>query len=258
MSDTPKKRVARSPNYPMLPLEWAVSTALSLMERESLHAVPADIFARHLGYKDATNGKVRRVLANLKAFGVLERASNGKLSVSKDIQRYKLLPNESDRHVYLSQWLRSPLLFQKLLEKYPDDLPSDAVLLFELVDEHGFSEQGAEKAIEVFRASVDFASKHQGQKEIQPDELDDFKGDESVSPIEPVAAPTRLEDFSPMRSAVVPTPPSHESIRYPVRLAGGRMAYIDVPTPFREIDKKKLQAQIEIIGTDDEDAELDM
>ncbi|TCT21186.1 hypothetical protein [Thiobaca trueperi] len=39
------------------------------------------------------------------------------------------------------------------------------------------------------------------------------------------------------------------NVRYPIRLIGGRMAWVEVPDLFYEADKKKLQAQIAIIGT---------
>lgn len=59
-----------------------------------------------------------------------------------------------------------------------------------------------------------------------------------------------------------PLPPQPQSthsegVRYPIRLAGGRMAWIEVPDPFYEADKKRLQAQLAIIGTVDEDNEFE-
>ena len=96
MTEQVKKRAQRSPNYPIQPLEWAVETALTLLQKEGLHAVPADIVARNLGYKDASNGKARRILANLKAFGVIDKASGGKLVISQDVQRYKLIPTDEE------------------------------------------------------------------------------------------------------------------------------------------------------------------
>lgn len=255
MAEPAKKRAPRSPNYPLQSLEWAVTTALDLLEKEGLHAVPADIVARHLGYKDATNGKVRRVLANLKAFGVIERAQGGKLAVAQDVQRYKLIPDEDEKNIYLKQWVKKPLLYKKILEKYQEGLPSDAVLLFELVDEHGFNENAAGKAIKVFRNSLDFVDRVAGGIEGEQDEIDDEDhhdesegGEDTKDAHNPPPTPPRIDP---------PPPPDSDRFRYPIRLAGGRRAWIDVPVPFYEVDKEKLRAQIEVIGTDDEDNEFE-
>lgn len=258
MTEQVKKKALRSPNYPIQPLEWAVTTALELLTKDGLHAVPADIVARNLGYKDAKNGKVGRVLANLKAFGVIEKAPGGKLAVSKDVQRYKLVPTEDEKNTYLKQWLKKPLLYKKVLEKYQADLPSDAVLLFELVDEHGFNESAAQKAIKVFRASLDFIDHKTGGIEEDFEEDEDLgSDDEQVPPPPPPPRHGQVTPPPPPRHGQVPPPPSpppaSDSFRYPIRLAGGRMAWIEVPSAFYEADKVKLRAQIEVIGTDDED-----
>lgn len=249
MTKQVKKRESRSPNYPLQPLEWAVNTALELLEKEGLHAAPADVVARNLGYKDASNGKARRVLANLKAFGVIDKATGGKLAVSQDVRRYKLMPSKDEKNIYLKQWVKKPLLYKKILEKYEDSLPSDAVLLFELVDEHGFNEAAANKAIKVFRASLDFVE-HKTRSisdSDEDDDNDDFEGEEGLKDQPPV------NDSPPPPGQQPPPPPVNNGLRYLIRLVGGRMAWIEVPECFYEADKNKLRAQIEIIGTEDED-----
>lgn len=253
MSIQVKKRAPRSPNYPQQALEWAVNSGLALLEQEKLHSVPVDIIAQNLGYKDAKNGKARRVLANLKAFGILKKAAGGKVAVSQDVQRYKLSPSEQDKVTYLKQWVRSPLLYSRLLEKYPDGLPSDAVLIFELVDEHGFNEDAAQKAIDVFRESLRFVESKAGNLSDQYDDEDSLEEEDDA--LEEKEGNGEVHNASPLlkKNNPPPPPPTSGTVRYPVRLAGGRMAYIDVPDPFYEKDKDKLKAQLEVIGTVDED-----
>lgn len=238
----------RSPNYPIKPLGWAVEQALGLLEQEGLHGVPPDIIAQYLGYKDAKNGNSRRVLANLKAFGVIEKVASGKLSVSQDVQRYKLMPTENEKNIYLKQWIKKPLLYKKILNKYGDDLPSDAVLLFELVDEYGFSEVAAKKAIKVFRESLSFISTSNDSDEIDMD--DDSFDEELIEP--PIVATTERAKLLNSQTQQ-PLSQNDESFKYPVRLYGGRMAWVEVPVPFYSTDKEKILAQIQVIGTDDED-----
>jgi len=255
------KRASRSPNYPLKSIEWALEKALELLDKEGLHSVPADIVAQNLGYKDANNGNARRALAILKAFGMLDKAPNGKLAVSQEVRRYKLLPEESEKIVLLKQWLNKPLLYKKLLDKYDTPLPSNRVLLFELVDEHGFNESAAEKAIKVFLQSVEFvnnaglsANECEDNAPIEDDFEDvDVDADLDVIEINQEKEPQNSESPKNLTQAQAP---QKDRVRYPVRLTGGRMAWIDVPEPFYEADKIKLVAQIEIIGTDDEDNEF--
>lgn len=259
--ETVAKRAHRSPNYPLQPLEWAVETGLKLLEKEGVNAVPADVIASHLGYKDATNGRALRVLANLKTFGIVQKVAGGKLAVSKEVQRFKLHPNDADRAALIHQWLKKPLLFSKLIEKYDGNLPSDRALVFELVDEYGFLEPAAQSAIEVFRASLHYAERFSAatkddvaHEDVVEDELQGIE--DAVTPQAkqpPAPAPSQLGNAFQLS----PVPAVREGVRYPIRLAGGRMAWIDVPDPFYEADKKRLQAQLEIIGTVDEDNEFE-
>lgn len=263
MVEHTSKPTPRSPNYPQQPLEWAVSSGLQLLQKEGLHAVPVDIVAKNLGYKDSNNGKARRVLANLKAFGIIQKAAGGKLAVSQDVQRYKLTPNGSDKIIYLKQWLKKPLLYSKLLDKYNEDLPSDPVLVFELVDEHGFNEAGAKNAIEVFRASLAYVDRAAGTLGTDDDQDNEGGGEAGDDAAEDDSASTTQTPPPPpppgfqRSTATPPNYPLSEGVRYPVRLAGGRMAWIEVPDPFYLIDKKRMEAQLKIIGTDDEDNDLE-
>jgi hypothetical protein len=251
MSLNIKKPTHRSPNYPLKPLDWAVQTALGLLHKEGKHAVPVDIVAQNLGYKDATNGKVRRILANLKAFGVLDKAAGGKLAVSPDVARYKIMPTEDGKKAILEQWLRKPAIFAKLLDKYDHDLPSDNVLLFELVDEYGFTEQAAANLISVFKASLSFVLMNESENGamIENDEVQDSDEEEFVQPPKTIASSVKITEPHSESTQIE----SDSTVRYPVRLAGGRMAWIITPEPFFEADKKKLLAQIGVIGTEDED-----
>ncbi len=259
MSEEIQKRSARSPNYPQNSLEWAIRNGLALMEKEGFHPIPPDIIAAHLKYKDANNGAAKRAIASLRAFGLIQKAAGGKLQVNREAQRYKLAPSESDKTIYLQQWLRKPLLYTKLLEKYKEKLPSDAALVYELVDEHGFNESAARNAIAVFRQSLEYVEKHAGvgatktpaedDSTDEDDEFDDEQdGDQSKRG---GGAGTN----TPPRAGTPPPAPdlTGKGVRYPVRLAGGRMAWIEIPEPFFEADKSRLQAQLAIIGTVDED-----
>lgn len=264
MTEQAARRAPRSPNYPQYPIQWAIENGLTLLEKERLHPVPLDVIAKNLGYKDANNGAARRALAILKAFGMVQKAAGGKLQVRSDVQRFKLTPNDHDKAIYLKQWLKKPLLYSKLLEKYKDNLPSDRALVFELVDEHGFNESAAQNAIEVFRASLDYVEQMTGgvssvEEDEQEEDFDeqDQQPNGSVQSASP-QSPPEPNLIAQQRPHPFQSQPTYsEGVRYPIRLAGGRMAWIEVPDPFFEADKKRLQAQLAIIGTVDEDNEFE-
>ncbi|MCC2596222.1 hypothetical protein LKR43_07705 [Pusillimonas sp. MFBS29] len=264
MTEQTTRRAHRSPNYPQYPIQWALENSLALLDKERLHPVPLEIIAQGLGYKGANNGAARRALAILRAFGMLQKAPGGKLQVSPDVQRYKLTPNDSDKAACLQQWLKTPLLYSKLLNKYQDSLPSDQALIFELVAEHGFNEPAAQQAIEVFRSSLDYVSEMTGATftEGNNTQQEDLEEQDQQTDIPVQVDPSRSQPESSTieqsrSSATHAQPISSDGVRYPIRLAGGRMAWIEVPDPFYEADKKKLQAQLGIIGTVDEDNEFE-
>lgn len=263
MTENIKKPTHRSPNYPLKPLDWAVETAMVLLGKEGKHAVHPDIVAQNLGYKDASNGMVRRVLANLKAFGVLEKAAGGKLAVSSDVSRYKIMPTEEGKRVILEQWLRRPGLFANILDKYNLDLPSDKALLFELVEDYGFSEQAAESAIAVLRSSISFVqSTGRGDEEGEGEGIDespdrDISDDADMAHMSDADKPKPRSESARTVVEAVQVSVADAGVKYPVRLSGGRMAWIHVPESFYQADKKKLRAQIEVIGTEDEDYDFE-
>jgi len=261
MTDQSSSRVSRSPRYPSFPIQWAIECGIKLLESVQLHPVPQDMIAKGLGYKDAKNGTAAKAIATLKAFGILQKTTTAKVQLNLDVRRYKLTPNESDKAAYLRQWVRTPQLYAKLLEKHGNDLPPEQVLVFELVDEQGFNERAAQQAVRVLRASLAYVEKLTGEfNESSSDAQESFdwdegQDDERGEDHEGSARVTQGHTQQPRHSA--PGSVVLEGVRYPVRLAGGRMAWIDVPDELYEADKKRLQAQLSIIGTIDEDDEFE-
>ena len=45
--------------------------------------------------------------------------------------------------------------------------------------------------------------------------------------------------------------------RIPVRLPGGRRAWLSIPTPFYAADKERLKAQIDLLLTEEDETEDD-
>lgn len=247
MNDILRKK---SPRAPSLPLDESVERALKIYDRERRHAAPADVIAQDLGYKSANNGSALSTIASLRSFGLLEKAQEGKLAIAKDVEAYRFAPTDELSSQLRIKWLRNPNIFRELLENYAEGLPSDASVRFDLI-QRGFTPASAESTLAVFKKSVEFARFFD-----QPNS-DGRKAESSESEVavdEQPSAPSFHLQSRPVESA----PPAVTSVapdgydRIPVRLAGGRRAWLEIPTPFFEADKKRLIAQIELVLTEDD------
>jgi len=250
MNDVLRKK---SPRAPSLSLDESVERAIRIYDKERRHAAPTDVIAQNLGYKSANNGAALSAIASLRSFGLLEKAQDGKLAVAKDVEAYRFAPTDELRSQLRVKWLRTPNIFNELLEKYDEGLPSDASLRFDLI-QRGFTPTSAESTLAVFKKSIEFAKFF----DLQPTDVRGGEGTEpEVAADEPPApvssnAQSWPVDVLPANATSV-TPPGYD--RIPVRLAGGRRAWLEIPTPFYEADKKRLIAQIELVLTEDDEGE---
>ena len=247
MAEAPRKK---SPRAPSLPLDEALTRVMKVYDRERLHPAPTDVVSQHLGYKSANSGTALSALASLRYFGLLERPKEGMLAVAKEVESYIYAPDEKLKRSLLLGFLGRPVLYSELLEKYVSGLPSDANLKFELI-QRGFAPQAAESALIVFKGSVAFADYYNGESGDEAEE-DAYDYSQSAFPVadEPQSAGDKAGLTVPS-SAVIPQaePDDAELDRIPVRLPGGRRAWLFIPTPFYNADKLRLKAQIDLLLT---------
>lgn len=253
MAAIPRKK---SPRAPSIPLDEALDRASKAYDKERLHATPTDVVAQNIGYKGANNGAALSAIASLRYYGLLERPKEGFLAVSKDVESFRFAPSEDLRKSLLMRFVRNPPLFAELLDNYASGLPSDANLKHELIIQRGFAPATAETALLAFRRSVDFAGYFDTPTVVSdageaPDE------EKSQSPIEADETDREATQINARVSATnsvhTHTVSDEESIdRIPVRLTGGRRAWLLIPTPFFSADKVRLKAQIDLLLTEDE------
>lgn len=247
----------KSPRAPSMALEEAIDKACKIYDRERCHAAPVEGVAQHMGYKSAANGAALSALASLKYYGLLERPREGMVAVSKDVESFRFAPSEMIKRGLITKWLKSPPVFADLLEKYTETLPSDATLKFELI-QRGFAPAAADQCLQVFRRSVDYANYFE-QPQPDPEAIGTSEGksanleNDAVLPTAESQTPTY-----PQPLPAIPTTPSDDVDRIPIRLAGGRRAWIEIPTPFYEADKERLKRQIDLLLTDDEEQANDL
>lgn len=241
----------KSPRAPSISLDESVERALKIYEKEHRHATPTDVIAQNLGYKSANNGAALSAIASLRSYGLLEKTQDGKLAVSKDVEDYLFAPTNELKSRLRIQWLKTPNIFGDLLEKYPGGLPSDASLRFDQI-QRGFAPASAESTVIIFKKSIEFAKYFEEQASAVRDH-DAPKSESEVRENQPTLA--NIGQSRPVEaiSAIVGISGQDGYDRIPVRLAGGRRAWLEIPTLFYEADKKQLIAQIELILTENDE-----
>lgn len=246
MADVPRKK---SPRAPSLPLDEALDRVMRAYDKDRTHASPVDVVAQHLGYKTANSGTALQAIASLRYYGLLERPSDGYLAVSKEVESYRFAPDEGTKQALLRGFLRRPALFAELLDRFFDGLPSDANLRFDLI-QRGFLPSTAASLVGVFRSSTEFAKYF----EIAPPArtTDMPRPEETSFADEPEFDQAGPPQADRIRSRHV-SEDDAASDRIPVRLSGGRRAWLVIPQVFFEADKKRLKAQIDLLLTEDDE-----
>jgi hypothetical protein len=251
-----------------MPLNEALDRALRVYDQERLHPAPVEVVASGMGYKSANNGSALSAIASLRYYGLLERPKDGYLAVTKNVELYKYTPSDWKRKQLLIEFLKSPPLYADLIEQYASGLPSDATIKYDLI-QRGFIPSGAESALSCFKQSVQFAAyfdQQVTQRSSTPD--DDLAEMEEADSYTTTTAQLEAANDVPAKAVIAtiaqpdalntvpakPLVPAEEEDldRYPVRLPGGRKAWLLIPTVFYEADKTRLKAQIDLLLTEDE------
>lgn len=253
----------KSPRAPSMALDDAIERAIRIYDKETRHSVPVDVAAGHLGYKDAGNGAAMAALATLRYYALIERPKDGFLNVCKEVEAFKYAPKDETRRELVKAWLKNPPIFAELLDQYPGGLPSDGTIKYDLIQK-GFNPGAADSCLSAFRRSVEFARFYEDATIAAEPMVEDVPS--SDAPDQPVVvyqAPQTISTPTTMpgnaASAQIAQPRTNagdhatEMDRIPVRLGGGRRAWIEVPSPLYKADKDRLIAQIGLLLTDDEE-----
>jgi len=276
--EMPKRK---SPRFPTLALEEAMSRAEKMYKAEGRHPTAVEVMLKHLGY-NSKNGASVQVIASLRYWGLIDRPKDGFLAVTKEFEQFHFAPEEKFRQKLLIGFFTAPPLFAELLTRYGDRLPSDASLKFDLI-QRGFLPSAADVCLNVFKKSMEYCGYNNldGNVDLGSDEGEDESGqsegdeedglNETDLRAEVECAPSNSEAHTkrgglasrpsmdataPKGSAATGTPLNlgdvGEMDQIPVRLGGGRRAWLVIPSPFYEADKSRLKAQIELLLADDE------
>jgi hypothetical protein len=147
----------RSPSYPSIPLDVAISRARVLYEHEGRHAAPIAQIAQHWGYSPKSSGGTSTIAA-LKKFGLLVDEGNAaRRHAELTPLALTILIDERNRDQAIRDAALMPPIHRELWQKYGPLLPSDGTIRSYLLLERDFTENGVKEFIPVFRRTVDFA-----------------------------------------------------------------------------------------------------
>ncbi len=258
----------KSPRAPSMSLDEAMNRVGKLYRAEGRHAAPIEVALKHIGYS-SKNGAALTAIASLGYWGLVERPADGMIAVSKVFEEYEFNPDAKAKDAILVSLLRTPTLFADMLDRYGDRLPSDGTIKFDLIKQ-GFHPPSAANIVVVLKKSVEY-SRYLEQRSLSVKEVDatsastvetdiDVDSDERDTPsthnTEPKGSPevpdrtkSTYSDSSNQHAA------SPDVDRIPVRLPGGRRAWIEIPTPFYSADKERLKAQIDLLLTVEDEAD---
>lgn len=240
MNDNLRKK---SPRAPSMALSEAIDGALKIYLQDRRHPIPVELAAQHLGYKGANNGAAVKALASIRYFGLLGRPQEGQLAVEKEVEDYHFAPHPEQKAQLVRKWLLTPPIFAEVLTKFADGLPSDSALKYDLI-QRGFLPDAAEAMVGVLKNSVEFAHYYDKQSPSNASSPESAQANSGNPAGGAGEVTTELDVAIPSAGSSVD--------RIPVRLPGGRRAYLEIPVPFFEADKQRLKSQIDLLLTEEE------
>lgn len=162
------KQQSKTPDYPVIDLESAVSRIQDFYKAEKKNAASPDVLASHWKLTPKSSA-VGLTASALKKFGLLEKAEVGKVKLS-DLALNIVLDEEgsADRLAAIQTAATSPQLYGILWNKYKAELPSDTSLKKMLVMEMGFHDKIAVDIINKYRRTIAYARLADGNVEPMP------------------------------------------------------------------------------------------
>lgn len=150
------KRKHRSPNYPYIGLQEALTRAQQIQNEGGIHSVPFRAAMEAWGYKAGTTSSV---IAALKSFGLVDISGEGEQRHIRVSERCrKILADHSDTPDLLIEAALSPALYRDLWEFFSGTLPpSDKLISEHLTFTLGFNPGVVDSVIKDFRATIAFA-----------------------------------------------------------------------------------------------------
>ena len=181
----------RSPNYPGIDLGEAIEASQAVYQRFQRGEFTLEDAAKAWGYTSAS-GPVRVKLAALRQYGLIDGKKGGKPRLSRQALTF-ILRNRASRE-YIDALKQSALAPPLIGEVHRlKGGASDAAIREYLIMDRNFTDDGAQKFVDVYKATIRLASVDDDSiiSRLEEDEIED-DGD-TPPPPPPAPAPPSLE-----------------------------------------------------------------
>jgi hypothetical protein len=191
----------RSPNFPSLSLEEALSFAKVIWDKNRKAPIMREAAAKDLGYTGLT-GRSMTVLGALNQYGLVELSSKGRTRVTQLTEDILVGYPEEVKRSAIATAGRMPGLFRDIYDKFEGVVPGEnAVRSF--LFQKGFTNEGVEKALKSFSATNRYV-------EINGDS-ESYRNDDEAAPklapereMEPMPSTPQPQGRSPSQQPVDP------------------------------------------------------
>lgn len=157
------RRKTRSPAYPFINLEAALSRAKEFYGQEYRNAASMKVAVKHWGYEEKSSGGLQTAAA-LVSFGLMKSDGSGpkrKLQLTPNAIRILLdeRPESADRATLVKQAALAPKIHAELWKRWGASLPSDKSLRYTLTAEWQppFNENSVDAFIREYKDTISFA-----------------------------------------------------------------------------------------------------
>lgn len=182
----------RSPNYPAISLERAISFAQTLYEKFKQSPIAYEVAARGLNYSP-TSSVGMQIMASISYYGLIDVEGSGKNKrVKLSDFAFKIIVDKRtvspERDTAIKQAALNPSIFKKIKDDFPNDIPADEALQYDLVMKYKFNPASVHQLIKMFKETMAYAKVYEsyimgadsGDIEIGKDEI--IEGDQSMMP----------------------------------------------------------------------------
>lgn len=153
MADTQTK--VRSPSYPSISLRDAVASIANIESRYRAAAVDRVEAAKLIGYS-ALSGPASKALADLAAYGLLERAGKGDARVTELARDILHTSNDQERRERLKIAAFTPALFREIRDRFVGVAAPDDGGVVAYLNRRGFNANAVRPAAKAFLQTMSY------------------------------------------------------------------------------------------------------
>ncbi len=213
-----KKKIQRSPGYPIISLKEAIRRAKILWDKDGNNTIRVETVYEHLGYA-STGGYASRIYAALKKFGLIVQKDNDVKLSQEAIDLAIYAPSDSNYIEAIKNIALKPDIYKKIYTEYDGELPSDANIKAKLIKEHKFNPAKVNDFINNFRGTIEFAGLTGIEGIKEKEDMQDNGSDVTIS-ADPIKATMKVSGTPVIDN------PTFAAKHYPIPLSKGKTAII--------------------------------